>query len=166
MPQDSQRKSTWICGRPAAGHARCRLFAPPRTALIFCLRSSTSLQYSTGAAHITFLVKQPAATAGSSATTRDRSAFLPDARREAYTPAQANSVTGQEEAALVQTGNSPPVLHNAQPAAADRPCPAFSQQRACGLEALGCADAPLDLLPGTSGDQIRAGRDLEGLCCG
>lgn len=95
-----------------------------RTALIFCLRSSTSLQYSTGAAHITFLVKQPAATAGSSATTRDRSAFLPDARREAYTPAQAKSAAGQRGAA----GNGLPVLLNAQPAAAVERmfCPASS----------------------------------------
>lgn len=61
------------------------------TALIFCLRSNTSLQYSTGAAHITFFVKQPAATAGSSATTSDRSAFLPDARRAAYTPVHSTA---------------------------------------------------------------------------
>lgn len=59
-----------------------------RTALTFFLRASTSLQYSTGAAHITFLVKQPPATAGSSATISDRSAFLPAARSDAYTPAE------------------------------------------------------------------------------
>jgi hypothetical protein len=70
----------WLQQRAATGTR------PERTALTFCCRASTSLQYSTGAAHITFLVNTPPATAGSSATTSDRSAFLPAARREAYTP--------------------------------------------------------------------------------
>jgi hypothetical protein len=35
----------------------------------------------------------------------------------------------------------------------------------CGFEALCCTDAALDLLPSAIGDQIWAGRDLEGLCC-
>lgn len=34
-----------------------------------------------------------------------------------------------------------------------------------GFEALCCTDSALDLLPRSIGDQVWAGRDLEGLCC-
>jgi hypothetical protein len=56
------------------------------TALTAFFLASTSLQYVTGAAHITFFVNTPAAAAGASATTSDKSAFTPAARRPAYTP--------------------------------------------------------------------------------
>lgn len=79
--------------------------------MIFCLRSSTSLQYSTGAAHMTFFVNTPPATAGSSATTSDRSAFLPAARREAYTPAGMHQeITGAVEPCVRHTNGTSPVL--------------------------------------------------------
>lgn len=49
------------------------------TALAGLLFARTCLQYSTGAAHMTLVVKTPAATASASATIRAKSAFGPEA---------------------------------------------------------------------------------------
>ena len=57
------------------------------TALAGLFFANTFLQYNTGAAHMTLVVKTPAATASASATIRARSAFGPDALSPPAMPA-------------------------------------------------------------------------------
>ena len=62
------------------------------TALAGLFLAKTCLQYVTGAAHMTLVVKTPAATASSSATMSARSALGPEARRPPAMPETSRQI--------------------------------------------------------------------------